>query len=361
MNHKIFIILCFNIFILYSCKDSAQPQPADCDLGYHPCDYDETICCPDTTSHNFSWEIDTLGIYGSVINDVAIVDENNVWVVGDIETENGEYNAAHWNGSDWELLGIYSNTLDLYNIKYFSENDIWVTSSGFPIHWDGISWTLHHLQNMGIHVSVGYGIWGTSSSEIYFIGLNGAIVHYNGSSFTQLESSTDVKLIDIDGTDDGGHVFIAGRDDIGTSVALMIHNNQVSTLYEGEGALSEPYGVILNVSIDNNTAYFSTSKLLWKYNFRTENSVTVPGDEIFFENRTTKKIVVHNQSDVFIMTNWAELIHYNGNNWNLDPFVLDVYGPFNVYTRSLAFKDEMVIITGYCCGGGHAIVARGYR
>ncbi|NOZ75676.1 MAG: hypothetical protein GXO90_09970, partial [FCB group bacterium] len=78
----------------------------------------------DTTSHNFVWEIDTLGSYGSYLNDVAIVparppgegaggDENNIWVVGNIETDSGEYNAARWNGTDWELMGIYSNTLDL--------------------------------------------------------------------------------------------------------------------------------------------------------------------------------------------------------------------------------------------------------
>ena len=82
----------------------------------------------DTTSHNFIWTIDTLGNYSSYLKDVAIVDENNIWVVGNIETDNGEYNAAHWDGVEWELMGIYSNTLDLYSIFYFSENDIWVLS-----------------------------------------------------------------------------------------------------------------------------------------------------------------------------------------------------------------------------------------
>jgi len=47
-----------------------------------------------TTSHDFVWEIDTLGNYGSYLKDVWIVDENNIWVVGNIETDSGEYNAA---------------------------------------------------------------------------------------------------------------------------------------------------------------------------------------------------------------------------------------------------------------------------
>jgi len=46
-----------------------------------PCETDYSQCCLDTTSHNFSWDIDTLGLYGSYLNDVAIVDENDIWVV----------------------------------------------------------------------------------------------------------------------------------------------------------------------------------------------------------------------------------------------------------------------------------------
>ena len=56
----------------------------------------------DTTSHNFTWDIDTLGISGT-LRDVQIIDENNIWVVGEIETDTATYNAAHWNGNDWEM------------------------------------------------------------------------------------------------------------------------------------------------------------------------------------------------------------------------------------------------------------------
>ena len=38
----------------------------------------------DTTSHNFSWRIDTLGVTSSVLYDVAIVSDNDVWAVGEI-------------------------------------------------------------------------------------------------------------------------------------------------------------------------------------------------------------------------------------------------------------------------------------
>ena len=80
----------------------------ECEEGYH-WNEDQTKCLMDTTSHNFTWVIDTLGDYGSYLNDVAIIDENNIWVVGNIETDSGEYNAAHWDGIDWDFLGLGSN------------------------------------------------------------------------------------------------------------------------------------------------------------------------------------------------------------------------------------------------------------
>lgn len=178
-TNKIYLIsnlfLLIGILAVFSCKTSTTPQPADCEPGYHQCENDNTICCIDTTSHNFTWEIFTLGQYGSTIRDVTIVNEDNIWVVGNFETDDGEYNAAHWDGNEWELMGFYSNTLDLYSIYYFSEDDIWVSSHGYPIHWNGNEWILYHLHNLGINASAGHGIWGTSSSNIYFIGEQGAL------------------------------------------------------------------------------------------------------------------------------------------------------------------------------------------
>ena len=43
-----------------------------------------TATTMDTTSHDFTWTIDTLGIYGSSLRDVAIIDENNICVGGEI-------------------------------------------------------------------------------------------------------------------------------------------------------------------------------------------------------------------------------------------------------------------------------------
>jgi len=78
-----------------------------------------SVTTMDTTSHNFTWETYTFGgVNGSsYLKDVAIINENNIWAVGEIHTaetdqfdSNGvwvkPYNVVHWDGTSWELTRI---------------------------------------------------------------------------------------------------------------------------------------------------------------------------------------------------------------------------------------------------------------
>ncbi|MBZ0181527.1 MAG: hypothetical protein K8F60_03660 [Melioribacteraceae bacterium] len=69
----------------------------------------------DTTSHNFTWETFEFGGEGgsSYLRDVAIINENDIWAVGEIHTEETDqfdsngvwiqpYNAVHWDGNTFE-------------------------------------------------------------------------------------------------------------------------------------------------------------------------------------------------------------------------------------------------------------------
>jgi len=163
----------------------------------------------DTTSNDFTWQTFTFGEHSSsTLSDVAIIADNDIWAVGEIymNDSNGQpdinaYNAVHWDGNQWKLRRIsvmyHDNliTTSLEGIFAFSNNDIWVTN-GFPIHGDGNTWKMYHLQDMGISVSVSK-IWGKNSNNMYFIGIEGNIAHYNGTSWTTIESGTTTDLKDI--------------------------------------------------------------------------------------------------------------------------------------------------------------------
>ena len=60
---------------------------------------------PDTTSHNFTFTTYTFGGTGgsSYFKDVAIINDSDIWAVGEIYSDSSMYNAVHWNGKNWEL------------------------------------------------------------------------------------------------------------------------------------------------------------------------------------------------------------------------------------------------------------------
>jgi len=343
-----------------------------------------TLTTMDTTSHNFTWEIDTLGEYGSYLNDVWIVDENDIWVVGNIETDCMEYNMAHWDGVEWELMGLVSqdeqighpgidpiienyssHTLDLNSIHYFSENDIWITS-GLPMHWDGNNWTLYHLWNMGVLDNDDGGVtqlWGTSSNNMYFVGRTGSIVHYDGNEFTKMESGTDVDLIDIDGTPDGEPIYIIGRINTGwySNLVLVYSNNVWNTLYEVDHYLPEDddFGGVLNTRVLADTAYITTMAGLWKYNYLNQTSVLIPESDYnegdYFH--TTNVTALYSNDIFMVNTTWCTA-HFNGLNWNYDDVINQYFGDWNVWSKSADYNGSIFVVVGYVSVPQTALIMR---
>jgi hypothetical protein len=91
-----------------------------------------TVTTMDTTSHNFTWQIDTLGTHSSVLYDVAIINDTLVYAVGEIfhrdSSENWTFfNLAKWNGREWTLHRVYyrgNNIIHARWILAFAWNDI---------------------------------------------------------------------------------------------------------------------------------------------------------------------------------------------------------------------------------------------
>jgi len=173
----------------------------------------------DTTSHNFTWEVDTLGAYGSHLKDVAIISENKVWVVGDLQvgiTPNTElHGAAIWDGSQWNYKKIIvdGSNIRAQGIHAFVENDIWI-AAGSIVHYNGTEFTLSYLRNISAGELVNK-VWGLSTDSMYGIGKDGLIVHYDGNSWAYQNSEVNVDLHDITGNIDPvtgqTRIWIAGE------------------------------------------------------------------------------------------------------------------------------------------------------
>ena len=72
-----------------------------------------------------------------------------------------------------------------------SANDVYsVGADGSILHYDGSSWS-------SMDSSTGYwlgGVWGSSASDVFAVGGNGTILHYDGSNWSLMMSSYTMKV-----------------------------------------------------------------------------------------------------------------------------------------------------------------------
>ena len=301
----------------------------------------------DTTSHNFTWEIDTLGNYGSYLNDVAIVDENNIWVVGNIETDSCTFNAARWDGGEWEMINIDLHQ-PFFSVFAFESSDVWATS-GIPHHWDGESWEKFHLWNMGIldeDDGILTAIWGTSSSNLYFAGKSSTIVHYDGTTFTKVESGMDIPIVNIWGIADNEVYFCQFDNTTGFSGILYYNGMQIETLYYFESISNNSdilYGAIHAIWATGDTLYAACSSGIWKESISLKIGRMTRWTEIFSEQIYPNMIKGLSYNDIFIIGNWMKVAHFNGVSWQS---YTDLFGDIGTY-EAIDLKGDLVCAVGW--------------
>jgi len=177
----------FKVVLTNNLQPTSYPQP--------PTSNEVTVTTMDTTSHEFTWQSWEFGECGSSsLYDVAIIDENNIWAVGEIylrdslgNCDPNAYNAVHWDGTKWELKRIGGvGGWACHTVFAFSANDIWFEGN---IHWNGSKYTAHMngwpLMPNGDGWQVNK-LWGSSSSDLYAVGNNGNIAHWDGVSWRKI-------------------------------------------------------------------------------------------------------------------------------------------------------------------------------
>ncbi len=320
-----------------------------------------TLQTMDTTSHNFTWQTFTFGgdAGSSALNDVAIIDENNIWAVGEIYLKDSlgtpdphAYNAVHWDGQTWKLFKLqfftfcgqsYTSSYPAKAIYAFDSENIIISSNS----------QLTYLRNEKqirtecVSVSVNK-IWGTSSSDLYVVGNNGGIAHYDGSKWTKIESGTTTNINDIWGFPDPvtqeekifcavSFVFEPGDQKI-----LTIKNNTVDSLKWDTGRR-------LHTIWGNNHYYLYT------------------GGGGIFENKRgywneikevplyySRKIRGTASNNIFVCGDFGLIAHYNGLNWK----TFNQFYMYGIYS-SVAVKNNLVVAVGL--KGNQAVITMGLR
>ena len=360
------------ILIQLGCPDppESKPQLADCPVGKSPCIDDSTECCWDTTSHNFTWEIDTLGISGS-LRDVQIIDENNIWVVGEIEVDDPDssfngtgretFNTAHWNGIEWELI-LIDRVVDFDAIFAFNKNEIWFSDGCFIYLYDGTSFTKKWECDWETYgPGQANAIWGSSSSDLYFVGRNGSIIHYDGTTFTKMASPTTQ---DLDG--------IVGIVDPETGAKRIWAYGW--TDYPNRGLLLQSDGTDWEVIWDELNPYFEDEQYVtptvwagieWFVSYsgghdHSQVSIHKNDNLIDYEiihkdyNGFIRDIGGQYSNDLFFVGYDANIFHYNGSTIKSFQSILNI-NPYNWF-MGVDYKDGTIVAVtdmGFIIKGHH--------
>ncbi len=299
----------------------------------------------DTTSHSFSyqtWELgEPLTGNSSILYDVAIVDANNIYAVGEIYMldslgQTDTYGIVHWNGQSWEPIKLYYSIPNvgefvLSNIRgilYLSSNEIWF-AAGSIFRWDGVSpnaqliFSRLNLSNPNGSIEK---LWGNSNSYLYGVGNKGTIVIYNGQSWQQISSGTEFALIDIY-SKDGNEIYAAG---INVSevkgVVLKGAGNQFSVMINSEiidesELFDKLYGDLASVWVDELGTVYSGGNLLYRYKNNEWNYVTslpenfIGGNPGLYYRGALWSIRGNASNDYIIAGQRNTLKHFNGVSW----------------------------------------------
>jgi hypothetical protein len=280
----------------------------------------------DTTNHNFTWQIDTLGDgQSSHLLDVSIINDTLAYAVGEVYVRDsiGQYNVdpfnfLTWNGKLWLMQSI--TYVPLGAVFAFSNHDIWVGSSA-PYHNDGVSW--HTYNVTGIFNGYINKIWGTNSSNVYIVGTNGSIAYFNGTIWQKQESGTNIDLMDVWGSPDGNIVWACGynSNNYGTCLLKNEKNLGWTMVYDGTSARSKFRSDSLSGALASIYAPTSQSLLLSSpvgvYSMRSDTHGE--GTRLSFTPSYfpgfPNCIRGNGPNDWIVVGDYSMLAHYNGATW----------------------------------------------
>jgi len=320
-----------------------------------------SVTTMDTTSHNFTFETFTFGgtAGSSVLYDVAIFSADNIWCVGEIyvadTSQNGytTYNAVYWDGNQWELKRIHyygsCSAVEYPPLKAiwaFSENDIVITNGGSIGWFDGSIVNLDCRVNPLLTGAINK-IWGSSSSDLYVVGNSGNIAHYNGQSWTRIESGTTTDINDVWGTSDDienwtVYCAVSFVLQTGDKKILKINYNSVDSLTWNTGRrVHSVWTNSENYLYTGGGGIFENKRGYW-------NEITeVP----LYYSRNIRGSDLNN---LFVCGDFGFYAHFNGSGWKTFS-ELSIQGIY----YAVAVKGNTVISVGF--EGSKAIIVKGIK
>ncbi len=326
----------------------------------------------DTTSHNFNWQTWTFGGQaGSCsINDVAIINENNIWATGEIylmdtlgQPDPKAYNLLHWDGNGWGIERVYfpavcgstnQTPYPTQAIYQFDDGQLWISSTGnkiviirgtTPIKSFCVPWSFPINK-----------IWGKSSNDLYIGGGIGVVVHYQNGQWSKLETGTDLDICDIWGNYNESKMeyeinLIAARHFQSPDRKIFtIQNNSVKEL----STLNIRDGSIDGIWFQSKLKYYVVGNGIYTKNHIDDQS-NWEDSLISLTLKYCYAIRGSSLNNIFICGSYGESLHFNGKTWKT---FSDVPGFYGTEFYNVAIRENLVVLVGQRYNSGFIAIGK---
>ncbi|MCF8240649.1 MAG: hypothetical protein K9J16_04620 [Melioribacteraceae bacterium] len=293
----------------------------------------------DTTSHNFTYQMWEFGEHSSsILYDVAIIDENNIWAVGEIylmdstgSPDPHRYNAMHWDGTEWKQIRIpyVIGSTSYYNPMFTVFNlgaDFVIFCGNGIVSWDGIEYRPIPIDTELWGPNYILSVWVNNRNSIYIGGNNGSLAHYNGTEWTKIETGTELTLTDIYGTEDGA-IYAAGVDMQQVKGIVLRKTGETiwetmitSEIIDESELFDKLYGSISSVWLDEKNTLYTAGSFLFRYENNEWDYVKSLNGNCLGCNPLNYRGYLYSirgngSNDYIIAGDRNTLKHFNGSTW----------------------------------------------
>src|SRR5262249_26772873 len=125
-------------------------------------------------------------------------------------------------------------------------NDVWALGPDGVLHWDGTAWSPSPgFPASGRTSGFPGDIWAAAPNDVWVVGNYNVVVHFDGSSWTALESSTDVSHALFGVWSDGTTTWAVGEGE-----RIQKFSGGVWTTIQGAGGSSIGFVAVMGIGSD---------------------------------------------------------------------------------------------------------------
>jgi hypothetical protein len=352
-----------------SCKHNPVAPNPKCDTcktdtTCDTCKHDTIPKASDTTSHNFTWTQSTIPSEAGLTG-CWVFGPNSIYVVGGsvYKSTDGKTwkDVTPMSSKGYSLAGKLSG----FSMFAFEENDYWLVDGDITFHYDGV--VANDIRTNSVSgTNALHSCWGTASYDMYAVGDGGTILHFDGGSWTKMQSGTTGDLHSVWGTSDQ-NIWAAGYHSQsavtavvhydGTSWSAVPLSNLPGYVGPGGDALNAAWTVDSaghhKAYLGGSFIYRSTDLGIW-----TRDSGSI-GNSLGSGSYVGLNIVNGNASNDFMAAgDWGFAAHWNGKSWYRFDTLYDASNN-SLLTNNASFRGNTMCIVG--AKNGPSWIAIGLR